>query len=293
MSAIIRWDAELIAMSSIAHGGQQLGTTTLLRREKVLLADGRIELVPVIAGNTVRGWLRRIGEDLLRSELRYEGQLGLAAAHALRGGGALAKTNGPALAGARLARLRALVPQIGVFGAAAGGTIVDGCLQVGKAVPLVQEMTDCVPAGMRARCQHSHFDVVQVETYARQDDHSRHAFTDLLDSGDDAGDSAAGNAVGESGRQMQFSVETLAVGTRLWSWMQLTWATPIEISFFSEVLAVFADSGRLGGRLGAGHGQIGVQLTRRLLGGADRPTQWRAHLAEHRDQAMEALTWLS
>ena len=80
--------------------GQQLGTTTLLRREKTLLADGRIDYVPVISGNTFRGWLRRVGED---------GQLSLTAAHALRGGGALAKTSGPALAGQRLATLRSLI----------------------------------------------------------------------------------------------------------------------------------------------------------------------------------------
>src|SRR5664279_4717936 len=48
---------------------------TLLRREKMLLADGRIDYVPVISGNTLRGWLRRVGEDLLREQLRYDGQL--------------------------------------------------------------------------------------------------------------------------------------------------------------------------------------------------------------------------
>lgn len=290
MTATIRWDAQITATSSIAHGGQQLGTTTLLRREKMLLPDGRIELVPVIAGNTVRGWLRRIGEDLLRSELRYDGQLPLTAAHALRGGGALAKTGGPALAGARLAQLRTLVPQIGVFGCAAGGTIVDGCLQVGKALPLCREVADTIPAPLREHCHHSHFDLVQVETYARQDDHSRHAFTALLDCGEPPDPDQDGSG---ANRQMQFSVETLAAGTRLWSWMQLTWATPVEISFFTEVLDVFAGSGRLGGRLGAGHGQINARLTRQLLAGQDRPTHWRTHLAEHREQAMQALTWLT
>lgn len=288
MSATIRWDAHITALSSIAHGGDQLGTITLLRREKVLLADGQIELVPIISGNTVRGVLRRIGDDLLRSELRTDGQLSLAAAHALRGGGALAKTGGPALAGPRLAQLRALIPQIGIFGCAAGGTVVDGCLQVGKAVPLVRELAEQVPAGMRQHCRHSHFDVVQVETFARQDDHDRHGFAAHLDP---SGGGESGG--GDGGRQMQFGVESLAAGTQLWSWMQLSWATPLEVSFLSEVLSVFAASGRIGGRVGAGHGQISVQLGRRLLAGQDQPAQWRAHLAEHHDQAMEALEWLS
>ena len=144
MTATIRWAGTVTAVSSIAHGGQQLGTTTLLRREKMLLADGRIDYVPVISGNTFRGWLRRVGEDLLREQLRYDGQLSLTAAHALRGGGALAKTSGRALAGQRLATLRSLVPQIGVFGCAAGGSVVNGCLQVGKVVPLVTEVAHTV-----------------------------------------------------------------------------------------------------------------------------------------------------
>lgn len=162
-------------------------------------------------------------------------------------------------------------------------------LQVGKALPLCRELVDHLPPSLREHCQHSHFDLVQVETYARQDDHSRHGFVALTDTDEsEQVDEGAG-----PNRQMQFSVETLAAGTRLWSWMQLTWATPVEISFFTEVLSVFADCGRLGGRLGAGHGQVRVRPTRRLLAGQDEPTQWRAHLAEHREQAMEALTWLT
>ena len=176
VTATIRWSGTVTAVSSIAHGGQQLGTTTLLRREKMLLADGRIDYVPVISGNTFRGWLRRVGEDLLREQLRYDGQLSLTAAHALRGGGALAKTSGPALAGQRLATLRSLVPQVGVFGCAAGGSVVNGCLQVGKVVPLVAEVAHTVPVHLQNRCTHSHFDLLQVETFARQDDTDTHAF---------------------------------------------------------------------------------------------------------------------
>jgi hypothetical protein len=54
VTATIRWSGTGTAVSSIAHGGQQLDTTTLLRREKMLLADGRIDYVPVISGNTLR-----------------------------------------------------------------------------------------------------------------------------------------------------------------------------------------------------------------------------------------------
>lgn len=285
MTAIIRWDADLTALSSIAHGGDQLGTISLLRREKMLLPDGQLLLVPVISGNSLRGTLRRIGEELLRSELAYDGQLTLAAAHALRGGGALAKCLGPALTGKRLATLRALVPHVGVFGCAAGGTIVDGCLQVGKVLPVVSELTAQIPPRRGEPPRLSLYDLVQVENYARQDDLDRHGFAERCA---DSGDEPAADS-----RQMQFGVETLAAGTRLSTWMQLSWATPPEISFFTEVLQTFADRGRIGGRLAAGHGQVAVTLQRQVVTGQDHPVQWRAMLAGRHAEALEALTWLT
>lgn len=290
MSAIVRWDGELLAVSSIAHGGQDLGTTTVLRREKVMLPDGQLMLVPIVSGNSLRGALRRIGEELLRSELAYDGLLSLAAAHALRGGGALAKCLGPALTGPRLATLRALVPQVGVFGCAAGGTIVDGCLLVGKVVPVISELAGHGPstvgsAAVPERPLPSMFDLVQVENYARQDDAARHGFLDrcVVDGPAPAADS----------RQMQFGVETLIAGTRFTTWAQLNWATPLEVSFFSEVLETFADRGRLGGRVGAGHGQVAATWKRELLAGHEQAVQWREVLAGRRDEALEALTWLT
>lgn len=294
MTSTIRWSGTVTAVSSIAHGGQQLGTTTLLRREKMLLADGRIDYVPVISGNTLRGWLRRVGEDLLREQLQYDGQLSPTAAHALRGGGALAKTSGAALAGQRLATLRSLVPQVGVFGCAAGGSVINGCLQVGKVVPLVSEVAHTVPAHLQNRCTHSHFDLLQVETFARQDDTDTHVFAGRHQVIDEH--PAMNNLGGEDagGRQMFYGVETLPAGTQFHTWAQLTWASPLEVSFFADVLAAFNAHGRLGGRIGSGHGVTSSDLQPELLAGDNSgPVDWRAHLQENRSDALEALTWLT
>ncbi|MCZ4590637.1 hypothetical protein O4328_44720 [Rhodococcus opacus] len=67
--------------SPISHRGELIGTTAICRRMKVLQPDGSVELVPVISGNSFRGVLRRIGEELLRDVLGYEGKLPLAVAH--------------------------------------------------------------------------------------------------------------------------------------------------------------------------------------------------------------------
>ena len=86
----LTWSGTLTAVSSIAHGGENRGTITLLRREVMVTSEGLLLHVPVISGNTLRGRLRRIGEELLRDALDYEGLLPAAVAHVLRGGGAVA-----------------------------------------------------------------------------------------------------------------------------------------------------------------------------------------------------------
>jgi hypothetical protein len=130
-AATVTWTGTITAVSSLTHGGETRGTITLLRRERIRQPGGDAVYVPLISGNSFRGVLRRIGEDLLREVLGYDGQIPLAAAHALRGGGALARTAAEPLSGQRLRQLRDLVPQLGVFGCAGGGRIIDGCAQIG------------------------------------------------------------------------------------------------------------------------------------------------------------------
>ncbi|UZG55082.1 hypothetical protein [Rhodococcus opacus] len=97
---------------------------------KVLQPDGSVELVPVISGNSFRGMLRRIGEELLRDVLGYEGRLPLAIARTLRNGGAIVKTQAEPVMGRRLHQLRELIPQLSGFGGAVGAAPIDGCLRV-------------------------------------------------------------------------------------------------------------------------------------------------------------------
>ena len=100
--------------------------------------------------------------------------------------------------------------------------------------------------------------------------------------------------VDDGGRQMFYGVETLPAGTEFHTWAQLTWASPLEVAFFTDVLHAFSSHGRLGGRIGSGHGvdphrpDPGAPRRRR-----HRPVDWRAHLRDNHDEAMEALTWLT
>ena len=297
MTATVAWDATVTATSSLAHGGETRGTITLLRREVVVQPDGRALHVPIVSGNALRGRLRRVGEELLRDVLAYEGLLPLAAAHALRGGGALAKVTGEPLSGRRLLQLRRLVPQIGVFGCAASGRIVDGALQVGKLVPHLAETAHLLPPPAPDRLR-SAFGATQLESYTRADGTDTHDFpattTTALPLDDDGQpDLITLSSADEATRLMLYRVETFPAGTTFTGWLRLSRATDLEVAFFTDVLTTFAGHGRLGGRTATGHGQLAVDLRRTTVTGTPTPIDWRADVAEHRDAALTALQALT
>lgn len=297
MTTTTNWTGTITATSSIAHGGETRGTITLLRRELIITPDGKPTHVPIISGNGFRGILRRVGEELLRETLGYAGQLALPVAHALRSGGSLAKTSREPLSGRRLATLRELVPHIGVFGAAGGGRIVDGCLYVGKVVPILAETSHLItptPTGALPA-----FSATQIETYVRQDDTNSHAAADLY-----ATHVVPVDANGEPkledlpvppdpmSQLMMFRVETFPAGTRFSTWLQLHHATDLEAAFFTDVLDTYAAHARLGGRAAIGHGRVALHLTSDNDQDPRQRVDWRAHVIAHRDQALTALEGL-
>lgn len=295
MTTTVKWTGTLQARSSLAHGGETRGTITLLRRELVLTPQGRPIHVPILSGNGFRGRLRRIGEELLRDVLHYEHTLPLPAAHALRGGGALTKTTGEPLSGCRLQTLRDLIPQVGVFGCAAGGRIIDGCLQVGKIVPHFVETAHLLDVD--PTLQLPVFDSTQLETYIRQDDSNHHAFTDVHHIPVVDGVPQVDQLPEPTGTEqlMCYRIETLPAGTTLSTWLRADRATPTEISFLTEILDVFARDGRIGGRAAIGHGQVATTLTPTVLAGTpvDPDVDWRTPLLADPEAAITALQALA
>ena len=277
----ITWRGTATAMSSIMHGGERRGTMTLLRREQIVLPDGRRATIPLLSGNTFRGRLRRIGEDLTRETLSYDGQISLSAAHALRGGGSLAKTGREPLSGSRLQALRNLVPQISVFGAAVGGTIIGGCIDVGKLIPHIVETNHITGANSIVTA----FDATQLEAYTRQDDSVLADFSSLIPADTDTASPAS------SYGPMLFQVETFPAGTVFSTWLRLRWPTPLEVSFFLDVLSEFSAEGRIGGRVGIGHGEIRLALAASTQPRSD--VDWKAFMSEQRQDVLTALESLT
>lgn len=270
----ITWTGTATAVTSISHAGDTRGTLTLLRRERIILPDDTITEIPIISGNCLRGTLRRRAEELLRDVLDYTGHITLAAAHTLRAGGSLTKTsNGEPLSGSRLATLRELIPVIGLFGAATTGRIIDGCLQVGKLVPHLAETAHItgVPTTRSA------FDAVQVEHYTQADSTLDHSAPCL-----DVDNTS-------TAQPMRYGIETFPAGTRFTLRLRLLRPTPLEAAFFADLIASYTDHATVGGRLGIGHGHIHLNLT------PSSPVpamDWRTHLHDRRDAALDALKGL-
>lgn len=290
-----RWDGTATALSSIAHGGQSLGTVTYFRREKFLLPDGTVENVPVISGNGLRGLLRDAAAEMLWAHLGSP-VLPLPVTHALWSGGALVKAKGQPLSGQRLATLRRLVPHVGVFGAAGGGRIIDGALQVGKMLPVCRQTAHLLPEDLRDGPLPDMWHLVQVEDYTRLPNSDRlpevvHAAMGGVNLDPAGVDPQADLETGTDGL-MRYGVETLAAGTRFHVWLGLHNATAAERSFFAEALDRFSQHAFVGGRIARGHGQLRLDVSERCLDGTPEAGDWRDLGGGTITEALEALQWL-
>ena len=112
-----------------------------------------------------------------------------------------------------------------------------------------------------------------------------HDFPDVIRTGE-------GHANGSA--LMRYEIETLPAGTRFESFLRLDRATAFDISFFSDVVATFVNSGTIGGRTAIGHGLVHTTFERLLVAGVEpQPLDWRSHLVEHRDEALAVMECLT
>lgn len=282
MTATVHWSVALTALSSITHGERTLGTMTLLRRETIIGPTGEPVEIPLVSGNAFRSALRRTAEELFRDAVGYEGRLGYAAAATLRGGGRLAKTSGEPLTGRALHETRRLIPVLRVFGGAAAGSPIGGCLQVGKVLPHLAEtahLTDPTASTPAIRA-------TQTETYTRTDQAAAANIDELCTEDTEKQDRTP---------PMLFRIETFPAGTRFSSWIRLERATDLEVAFTRDVLARYGDHAILGGRAAIGHGRVSLDLTDELVAGAkpDPKVSWRTFVDDHRSEILTALDRLT
>src|SRR5690606_40745463 len=127
---------------------------------KFVMADGTVEELPVISGNSLRGRLRDLGMAYFCRALGFGREtvnpetgevtgvpgLPLPAFYLLFSGGSLSSGEGAKALDLRaVQRLQALIPLLGVFGGAVGNHSQAGKLIVDKAYPICAELNHLLP----------------------------------------------------------------------------------------------------------------------------------------------------
>lgn len=300
------------ALSSIAHsGGESLGITTKLRREKFVQPDGRVEEVPLISGNGMRGMLRDRGMLHFCRALGYgineqTGEvagLSLPAFYFLFSGGSLTAEGSKAIDLEAMRSLRQLIPLVGIFGGALGKQILSGKVSIGKLIPICAETAHVLPEAYRATATGSIWSCLQEEFYTRKDDEKNEHLRGLIDAparGLLPGLTQALGPIKEGGpQQMMYYVETFATGTRFYWRIVLEDATPLEREAFLTCLVEFSKKPTIGGKAAVGLGQVAVHFdgwraidSRVTTGTAVDATVgslYRTHLDRHRDEMRSRL----
>lgn len=307
----------LTALSSIIHsGGESLGITTKLRREKFVQPDGSVEEVPVLSGNGIRGRLRDLGMAHccralgygVRDDGRVDG-LSMPAFYFLFSGGSLTKGDGAKAIDLTYVRtLREAIPLVSVFGGAVGSQLLPGKLKVDKAYPICAETSHLLPEAYRTTAPVSIWEWLQEEMYTRKDDEKNEHLRALLAPDTrlalEGGLSAQSLTKAETPQQMMYYVESFAAGSRFYWRVLLDDVTDVEFEAFLVCLAEFSRVPYLGGRSAAGLGHVSMQLDqwRRIdsrvtpIGDAiDTPigTKYAQHLAARKDEIRAMLAGLA
>lgn len=282
----IRWDIDIVALSSIVHRGGDDGdpgtdSAAMFRTEKIITADGELLDVPIVSGSSFRGVLRRIGEELTAAVLDYESaELPVPAAHLLTNGGRLAKSARP-FTDEQERHLKALLPQVAVFGGAASNRIMSGLLTVGKVLPEVAELVHILPRPPRTPL------LPAVYTFAEE------SFTHLADHRPRPDRAPQVDGDENTSPLGRFNIETLPAGTRLQTWVRLANATDHQVAFLRSVLITFISRGHLGGRIASGHGSVAASFSDEFVERGELPDptlDWRPELTAHRAEVIAALS---
>lgn len=262
------------ALTSITHnGGERNGTVTQLRREKFVQENGKVERIPVISGNAIRGILRDVGMFSMLKNVGYgvdekTGEikgLPLNAFYFLFSGGSLTSTGESGVDIDKFRKMREAIPLIGLFGGAAGNIIMPGKMKIGKMIPICNETAHLVPKRFVPEHSDTIWEYCQVEMYTRRDDEKNDRVRSLIAPKlmEDGTPEAIADTKKKGGpQQMMYNIETLAAGTKFYWKVVLEDVSDVEFEAFLATLLEFSKSPGVGGKGGVGHGEISIQLDR-------------------------------
>lgn len=231
------------ALSWVVHfGDEKTGSTPILRRAAYYVPVlGQTVEIPFIAGNAVRGNLRRlVMRDMLdrvgyevKSEKLY---------HALFAGGVLESTDESTgvLDLAFRRAVRSGIPPLGLFGASIGNQMVDSSLKVMHMIPVCAETAHNLPYELATdpRAEKSFRSFLGYIHHTRRDELRAEREAD------------------EQAVQMLVEFEAFVPGTLFYHKFALEYASELETACFGHVLGLWAEHPWVGGKSATGYGEI-------------------------------------
>lgn len=291
------YTGKLKAIQPLAHGGKNSGTVHTFRRETIFGEHGQpIPATPSISGGTIRYSLRNTAAHIMHEFLVGDGTLPFQTVHAMFNGGAMKETKSvtEVVTGEKQAILRETVPLIAVFGGMGGARSISGRLTVDSAIPITRETaylsTYYMAEPPAEEYLQSVYSIIEKQRFVRFSTSEGSSVQPLITPDSD-------RELPKSGGMIFWSQEVLPIGTELFHSICLNNATPIETSFFEEVMAVWMRRAHIGQQIRAGMGKVAPLYTKEVTTVAGTPAEqvpvnWREALADRKEEALEALSWL-
>ena len=291
----------VVAASPISHGDGTLGTTTTVRRMRVVQPDGSVQDVPIVSGNGVRGRLRRVSGEMLWREASRPRLSAAQHAQLLRDpqsqsehlltsgefrtiyqGGSLTKAQ-KRMASTQVTRIRELLPHMSLFGWSGGGRIVEGRSKVSALIPLCDETAHILDATVAG----SFWERLDVMEFSRMEDTIRSTRANQIAVG-------LGENLDDDTDQMRFATQVIAAGTPMAWAIKAEDATSLEAAWVRVLLTRWAlDDATVGGRSAAGLGKLKLDgLTGDWRASQDDADMIGDHFSSNKDEIQEAITWL-
>lgn len=241
-------------LAPLSHIGESISTESYLNEEPVVQPDGTTEPVFVYNGNAWRGQLRDLAAEHLLHTLGRDGEplrVPLPAFHLLFSGGSIGGEQSIDLQQART--LRHNLPSLSLLGGGVGTQILPGKIIVGNSYPVCLETLRLVPERFRPAPEllRPYRELTMAKSFTRTDDAKDPAATEQH--------LTMGN--GDVVQQMRYTVELLAAGVQLYSYLILDDPAPCELGVLVAALRRFAQRPFIGGQSRVGHGRVDLHYT--------------------------------
>jgi hypothetical protein len=255
-----RFPGTLEALSPIHHGGdEKTGSTPILRSLTHWDPDASAHVrLPVIAGNAIRGFLRRL---LMKDLLKHAGyEVTAKGLHYFFMSGGVLESTDETTAKTDLAFrrwIRDALPPVALLGGSIGNQIMDGCLQVDFAVPVCREYRAYLREDLRQdpRAAQAVRTFTDVTFQTRRDD------------------LRAERAEDEQATQMKVDFECLIPGTLFQHEFRLVAANAMDRACFAHAVALWSERGTLAAKAAQGYGRVRMTYV-----GIPDPAPYRAYL---------------